>query len=65
MTNPTPADETAVRILYEKLLTAWNERSAERFAALFAEDTSTEFHGRPELTQQLTDELRRLLKSEE
>ncbi|GIE77629.1 hypothetical protein Aph02nite_35790 [Actinoplanes philippinensis] len=30
--------ESVVRELYRDLLTAWNERDAERFAGLFAED---------------------------
>ncbi|MFC4064707.1 SgcJ/EcaC family oxidoreductase [Actinoplanes subglobosus] len=30
--------EAAVRELYRNLLTAWNDRDAERFAGLFAED---------------------------
>jgi uncharacterized protein (TIGR02246 family) len=30
--------EAAIRELYRNLLTAWNERDAERFAGLFAED---------------------------
>ena len=32
------APEAAARGLYERLLTAWNERDAEGFAALFGDD---------------------------
>jgi uncharacterized protein (TIGR02246 family) len=39
-TSPTSADELPIRLLYEQILSAWNERSAERFAGLFAEDGS-------------------------
>src|SRR5262249_48761024 len=33
-----PADEQAVRALYEDMLKAWNSRDGEAFAAPFAED---------------------------
>src|SRR5262249_60703266 len=39
--NPSPshpADEKAVRALYEDILKAWNSRDGEAFAAPFAED---------------------------
>jgi uncharacterized protein (TIGR02246 family) len=58
-TDWTPADETAVRTLYQQLLTAWNERSAERFAALFAEDGSmvgfdgSVVNGRASITEEI------------
>jgi len=44
MTEPTsststPADETAIRSLYQQLMDGWNKGSSEAFAAPFAEDS--------------------------
>ncbi|MGH9950843.1 MAG: SgcJ/EcaC family oxidoreductase [Nitrososphaeraceae archaeon] len=44
MTGPTsststPADETAIRSLYQQLMDGWNKGSSEAFAAPFAEDS--------------------------
>ena len=36
-----PPDEMAIRALYQRLLDTWNARSADAFAALFAEDGET------------------------
>lgn len=36
--DSAPADETEVRALYHRILDGWNARSAEDFAAPFAED---------------------------
>jgi uncharacterized protein (TIGR02246 family) len=56
--------------LYDALLDAWNRRDAAAYAALFSEDghwqifqfqnTPAQFHGRPEMAEALTDELRLL-----
>ncbi|MGH9994965.1 MAG: SgcJ/EcaC family oxidoreductase [Nitrososphaeraceae archaeon] len=44
MTGPTsststPADETAIRSLYQQLMDGWNKGNSEAFAAPFAEDS--------------------------
>jgi uncharacterized protein (TIGR02246 family) len=50
-----PADEAAVRDLYEKLMDGWNRGSGEAFAAAFTEDgdlvafDGTHFEGREEI----------------
>jgi uncharacterized protein (TIGR02246 family) len=50
-----PADETAVRDLYEQMMDAWNRGSAEAFAAPFTEDCDfvafdgTHFKGRHDI----------------
>ena len=50
-----PADETAVRGLYEQLIEGWNRGSGDAFAAAFAEDgdlvafDGTHFGGRREI----------------
>jgi hypothetical protein len=35
-----PAEEAAVRSLYQRLLAAWNKQNAGDFAALFAADSN-------------------------
>jgi hypothetical protein len=35
----TPADEIAIRSLYQQLMDGWNKGSSEAFAAPFAEDS--------------------------
>ena len=58
-----PQDQSEVSALYKKFLDCWNKRNAAEFAALFAEDgNQVGFDGRPELAQELTEELRELLK---
>lgn len=51
----SPGDEPAIHDLYQQLLAGWNRRSA-----LF-QNTPAQFHGRPELVEALTEELRQLL----
>ena len=59
-----PADEVAIRSLYQQLMDGWNKGSGEAFAAPFAEDgdlvgfDGTHLKGRQEITsfhQQLFD----------
>lgn len=59
-----PADEVAIRSLYQQLMDGWNKGSGEAFAAPFAEDgdlvgfDDTHLKGRQEITsfhQQLFD----------
>ena len=57
--------EAAVLQLYEELITDWNTRSGEAFAAQAGEwrislfqNTPAQFHGRPDLVERLTRELR-------
>ena len=51
-----PADEEAVRGLYQELMDGWNRGSGEAFAAVFTEDgdligfDGTHFEGRAEIT---------------
>ncbi|MGH9319690.1 MAG: SgcJ/EcaC family oxidoreductase [Vicinamibacteria bacterium] len=61
----SPADEAAIRMLYDQILTGWNMGSGEAFAAPFAEDAvfvafdGTRFLGRSEIAsfhQKLFDE---------
>jgi hypothetical protein len=49
-------DQAGVRRLYQELLYAWNNRSA---AAMF-QNTPAAFHGRPELAEKMTGELRQI-----
>lgn len=51
----SPEGESAIHDLYQQLLAGWNRRSA-----LF-QNTPAQFHGRPELVEALTEELRQLL----
>jgi len=46
-------DELGVRGLYNGMPAQWNQRNAQGMAAMF--------HGRPELSRALTEELRQLL----
>lgn len=54
-TTLNPADEEAVRALYQQLMDGWNKGSGEAFAAVFAEDgdlvafDGTHFKGRAEI----------------
>jgi len=69
-TEVTETDETKIRLLYEKLLESWNNNNPGDFANLFAENGNTigfdgshtpaAFHGRPELSRQLTEELQQV-----
>jgi uncharacterized protein (TIGR02246 family) len=55
----TAAADSAVRDLYTRLLEAWNERAAERFAALFACDGALiGFDGSQASGEQIADHLR-------
>ncbi len=63
-TTTNPADEAAVRYLYQRLMDGWNRGSGEAFAAVFSEDgdlvafDGTHFRGRKEIApyhQQLFD----------
>jgi uncharacterized protein (TIGR02246 family) len=63
-TTTNPADEAAVRDLYQQLMDGWNRGSGEAFAAVFVEDgdlvafDGTHFKGRKEIAsfhQQLFD----------
>ena len=63
-TTVDPADEAAVRGLYQQLMDGWNRGSGDAFAAVFAEDgdlvafDGTHFEGREEIApfhQQLFD----------
>ena len=63
-TTTNPADEAAVRDLYQQLMEGWNRGSGEAFAAVFVEDgdlvafDGTHFKGRNEIAsfhQQLFD----------
>jgi uncharacterized protein (TIGR02246 family) len=63
-TTTNPADEAAVRDLYQQLMDGWNRGSGEGFAAVLAEDgdlvafDGTHFKGRKEIApfhQQLFD----------
>jgi uncharacterized protein (TIGR02246 family) len=63
-TTTSPADEAAVRDLYQQLMNGWNRGSGESFAAVLAEDgdlvafDGTHFKGRKEIApfhQQLFD----------
>jgi uncharacterized protein (TIGR02246 family) len=53
--TPNPADERAVRALYQELMDGWNRGSGEDFAAAFTEDgdlvafDGTHFKGREEI----------------
>jgi uncharacterized protein (TIGR02246 family) len=53
--NENAVDDVAVRALYQQLMDAWNEGSAEAYAELFAEDgvlvgfDGTAFEGRQEI----------------
>jgi uncharacterized protein (TIGR02246 family) len=62
--------------IYERLLTAWNSRDAKAYAALFAGDAAmvgfdgsqlagaeVEAHGRPDLAEAHTAEIREVLGS--
>jgi uncharacterized protein (TIGR02246 family) len=65
-------EENKVRDIYKQLLEGWNNRDAEAMCEPFAEDgeligydgsqvsgnTPAQFHGRPHLVQEMTDELR-------
>jgi uncharacterized protein (TIGR02246 family) len=50
-----PADVTAIRALYQRMMDGWNKGSGEAFAAVFAEDgeqvafDGTHFRGRQEI----------------
>lgn len=57
------SEQNQVRELYGQMLAGWNGRDAAAIAALF-QNTPAQFHGRPELAQQLTAELQQLLKGE-
>src|ERR671917_2199419 len=54
-TTTNPADEAAVRDLYQQLMDGWNRSSGEAFAAVFSEDgdlvafDGTHFRGRKEI----------------
>lgn len=59
-----PADEAAIRDLYQQMIDGWNAGSGEGFASVFAEDgeqvafDGTRYHGRVEIAaahQQLFD----------
>jgi uncharacterized protein (TIGR02246 family) len=63
-TTTNPADEVAVRDLYQELMDGWNRGSGDAFAAVFTEDgdliafDGTHFKGRKEIApfhQQLFD----------
>ena len=63
-TTTNPADEAAVRGLYQQLMDGWNQGSGDAFAAVFTEDgdlvafDGTHFKGRKEIApfhQQLFD----------
>jgi uncharacterized protein (TIGR02246 family) len=63
-TTANPADEAAVRDLYQQLMHGWNRASGDAFAAVFTEDgelvafDGTHFKGRKEIAsfhQQLFD----------
>jgi uncharacterized protein (TIGR02246 family) len=63
-TTTNPADEAAVRGLYQRLMDGWNRGSGDAFAAVFTEDgdlvafDGTHFKGRKEIApfhQQLFD----------
>lgn len=46
MTQPQSTDEQAIRALYEDMLTAWNNRDGDAYAAPFADDgTAIGFDG--------------------
>ena len=53
--TPNPADEAAIRALYEQLMDGWNSGDGNAFAAPFAEDADfvafdgSYFKGRPEI----------------
>ena len=57
--NALSSDVMAVRALYERLLDAWNKRSAADFAALFADDANligfdgSQMNGQPDVRSQL------------
>jgi hypothetical protein len=64
--------ETEVRALYQGVLDGWNRRAVQTLVAERCEDewrvvlyqnTPAQFHGRPELVESLTEELRRELQS--
>jgi uncharacterized protein (TIGR02246 family) len=60
MNSQPSTNETQIRALYHQLLERWNERRADGFAALFAEDGHTvgfdgsQMDGRPAIKAELT-----------
>lgn len=59
----TSRPEQAVRDLYRRLLEAWNERDAERYGTLFADDgLMIGFDGSPASGSGVTDHLRPIFK---
>jgi uncharacterized protein (TIGR02246 family) len=57
------AVESAIRDLYTRLLTAWNERNAEDYAALFAADgAAIGFDGSEMRAGQIVDQLSPIFK---
>jgi hypothetical protein len=71
--SSSPADETAICLLYQQLLDSWNKPAVNTIQTLVAakhnsqwrvalfQNTPAQFQGRPELSDALTEELRQLL----